>query len=188
MKIKSNLYLIKICIISPLACSIIQKKVLLPSFYQLLIILLNFPLIYKNYISSLKRKLKLKLHEQQIKGILQCFNSKVSIITGGPGTGKTTLITCLLDILEQQGKSFKLAAPTGRAAKRMMEGTRKFATTIHRLLEFDVSTMSFTYNDSNALKTDFLIIDEASMIDVFLAHAILKAVSLDTHLIFYWRC
>ena len=133
---------------------------------------------------QLETQTKIELHEQQIKGILQCFTSKISVITGGPGTGKTTLITCLLDILEQENLSFKLAAPTGRAAKRMMEGTRRFASTIHRLLEFDAGTMGFNFNDTNALKTDFLIIDESSMIDVFLANSIVKAVALDTHIVF----
>lgn len=133
---------------------------------------------------GLETQTKIELHEQQIKGILQCFESKISVITGGPGTGKTTLITCLLDILEQEGLSFKLAAPTGRAAKRMMEGTKRYASTIHRLLEFDAGTMGFNYNDTNSLKTDFLIIDEASMIDVFLGNSIMKAVALDTHIVF----
>ena len=79
---------------------------------------------------------------------------------------------------------YKLAAPTGRAAKRIIEGTGKFAATVHRLLEFDVASMKFTYNESHALKLDFLIVDEASMIDVFLAHALLKAVPETAHIVF----
>lgn len=124
------------------------------------------------------------LNEDQQKGVLSCFQHKVTIITGGPGTGKTTLIKKLLSLLDAQKVTYKLAAPTGRAAKRIIEGTGRYAMTIHRLLEFDPASMGFTYNESHALKLDFLIIDEASMIDVFLANAILKAVPETAHLIF----
>ena len=133
-------------------------------------------------ISDLYNKLRVPndrevhLNEDQQKGIISCLQNKVTIITGGPGTGKTTLIKKLLSILDEERVKYKLAAPTGRAAKRIIEGTGKFATTIHRLLEFDGASMKFTYNEYHALKLDFLIIDEASMIDIFLAHAILKAV------------
>ncbi len=124
------------------------------------------------------------LNDDQIDGIMSCLQQKVTVITGGPGTGKTTLIRKLLQILDAHHISYKLAAPTGRAAKRIIEGTGRHALTIHRLLEFDPSTMNFTHNESNALRLQFLIIDEASMIDIFLAHAILKAVPHDAHLVF----
>ncbi|MGZ6250883.1 MAG: SF1B family DNA helicase RecD2 [Candidatus Chromulinivorax sp.] len=126
----------------------------------------------------------INLHEQQQKGILATFQSKISIITGGPGTGKTTLIKALIALLEREKLAYKLAAPTGRAAKRMMEGTGRQATTIHRLLEVDPATMQFTYNEKNALELDFLIIDEASMIDIFLANSIMKAIPLPAHVVF----
>jgi exodeoxyribonuclease V alpha subunit len=126
---------------------------------------------------------EIQLNEDQQRGIISCLQNKISIITGGPGTGKTTLIKKLLTILENNKITYKLAAPTGRASKRIIEGTGRYATTIHRLLEFDVATMGFTHNETNALKLNFLIIDEASMIDVFLAHAILKALPQDAHLI-----
>jgi exodeoxyribonuclease V alpha subunit len=125
----------------------------------------------------------IQLNEDQQKGILACLQNKVTIITGGPGTGKTTLIKTLLNTLDNNNLQYKLAAPTGRAAKRMNEGTGKHAETLHRLLEFDVSTMGFTRNEQNALQLDFLIVDEASMIDIFLAHAILKAVPFNAHLV-----
>jgi exodeoxyribonuclease V alpha subunit len=125
----------------------------------------------------------INLNEDQQRGIITSLQSKVTIITGGPGTGKTTLIKKMLSILEANHVRYKLAAPTGRAAKRITEGTGRHAATLHRLLEFDVSTMSFKHNEKHALSLDFLIIDEASMIDIFLAHAVVKALPLDAHLI-----
>ena len=97
---------------------------------------------------------------------------------------KQHLLKKLLNLLDEHKLRYKLAAPTGRAAKRIIEGTGKFATTIHRLLEFDAASMKFTYNETHALKLDFLIIDEASMIDIFLAQAILKAVPETAHVVF----
>lgn len=125
----------------------------------------------------------LMLNEQQQEGVLACLQHKITIITGGPGTGKTTLIKKLLMQLDVQRVKYSLAAPTGRAAKRITEGTGRPASTIHRLLDFDVSTMSFRYNESHPLAVDFLIVDEASMIDVFLASALIKALPLSAHLV-----
>jgi exodeoxyribonuclease V alpha subunit len=126
----------------------------------------------------------IQLNDAQQQGIVSCVTSKISIITGGPGTGKTTLIKKLLYILDENNVSYKLAAPTGRAAKRMMEGTGKFAMTLHRLLEFDVSTMQFTKNEQETIVADVIIIDEASMIDIFLANALFKAIPLNAHVVF----
>ncbi|MFC1842732.1 ATP-dependent RecD-like DNA helicase [Candidatus Dependentiae bacterium] len=137
-----------------------------------------------NKIRVVKNKNDIELNGDQQSGILACLQHKVTVITGGPGTGKTTLIKKLLEVLDEHNLSYKLAAPTGRAAKRMFEGTGRHASTIHRLLEFDFSTMGFAHNEQNALSVDFLIIDEASMIDVFLAHALLKALPLDVHIVF----
>ena len=168
----------------------------LPSFYfsekgiaYKLSTLYTFPARHIFDIQSIKKELEsptnttIQLNEQQQEGIIQCLKNKITIITGGPGTGKTTLIKKLLHILDTNKIKYSLAAPTGRAAKRITEGTGRPASTIHRLLEFDVSTMHFTRNESNALPLDFLIIDEASMIDVFLAHGLIKALPLHAHLI-----
>lgn len=124
-----------------------------------------------------------QLNEQQQNGILSCLRDKVTIITGGPGTGKTTLIKNLLTILDTYMVSYNLAAPTGRAAKRITEGTGRPASTIHRMLEFDVSSMRFTRNEHNALPVQFLIVDEASMIDTFLGNSLVKALPFHAHLI-----
>lgn len=124
------------------------------------------------------------LNDDQQKAIINSLSHKISIITGGPGTGKTTVIKKIISILEEYKIPYKLAAPTGRAAKRMAESTHRYAETIHRLLEFDVSIMGFGRNEQNALVTDFLIVDEASMIDIFLANHILKAAPYHAHIIF----
>ena len=124
------------------------------------------------------------LNEEQQKGILSCLQSKITIITGGPGTGKTTLIKKLLEVLKDNKLKFKLAAPTGRAAKRMFEGTGCNTETLHRMLEFNPTIMNFNKNERDALDTDFLIVDEASMIDVFLMNSLLKAIPFHAHIVF----
>ncbi len=126
----------------------------------------------------------LVLNDDQIRSIMTIFENRVTVITGGPGTGKTTLIRTLLTVLDQEKIVYKLAAPTGRAAKRITEQTGKFATTIHRLLEIDPQTFTFLHNESHALKTQMLIVDESSMVDIFLAHALLKAVPLGASIVF----
>lgn len=124
-----------------------------------------------------------KLHENQQKGIINSLTNSFSIVTGGPGTGKTTLVKELIKILEKNNQKYLLAAPTGRAAKRLIESSGRFASTIHRMLDFDVSTMGFKHNEKNPLKTNFLIIDEASMIDIFLMNSILKALPKNANIV-----
>ncbi len=121
--------------------------------------------------------------EQQRVGLQTALGSKVSILTGGPGTGKTTIIRALVEILKAKKVRITLAAPTGRAAQRLSETTGGFASTIHRLLRFDPAGGGFLINDAHPLSTDFLVVDEASMLDSRLAAALLQAVPTRAHLV-----
>jgi exodeoxyribonuclease V alpha subunit len=116
-----------------------------------------------------------------IKGILE---QKAGIITGGPGTGKTTLIKALCRIFLHLNKKTALAAPTGRAARRLSEVTGQKAETIHKLLKFNPSTELFDRNEADPIDADVIIIDESSMIDIILCYHLLKAVTINTRIIF----
>ena len=107
--------------------------------------------------------------------------SKVMVITGGPGTGKTTIIHAILRIFSRLGVRILLAAPTGRAAKRMSEATGHEAKTIHRLLEYSMQKGGFQRNEKHPLECDLLVVDEASMIDTILMHHLLKALPAGGH-------
>jgi exodeoxyribonuclease V alpha subunit len=115
------------------------------------------------------------LAERQRDAIRRAARSKVLVVTGGPGTGKTTLVNGIIQILERKGRRILLAAPTGRAAQRMREATGHDARTVHRLLEFAPRAMAFERGPENPLDADLLILDESSMIDVVLAYSIVKA-------------
>jgi exodeoxyribonuclease V alpha subunit len=112
----------------------------------------------------------------QREAVARGLREKVLVITGGPGTGKTTLITCLIDILEASGRTVALCAPTGRAAKRMAEATGREARTIHRLLEWSPHSRGFLRCGANPIRCDTLVVDETSMIDVTLFNDLLAAI------------
>ncbi len=130
-----------------------------------------------------EEKLNIQFADEQKKAIACAVQEKVHIITGGPGTGKSTITRAILRISEKITDSILLAAPTGRAAKRMTEITGKKASTIHSLLEMDFLSGGFKKNAENLLKCDLLIVDEASMIDTFLLHSLFKAIPTSTRLI-----
>jgi exodeoxyribonuclease V alpha subunit len=123
------------------------------------------------------------LSEEQRSALAMALTKPVSVLTGGPGTGKTTCLRALITTLEDQGLVYALASPTGRAAKRLSEATGRPARTIHRLLEYS-PVDGFKYNDEKPLSLDFLVVDEASMLDLLLANHLLKAVRPGTHLLF----
>jgi exodeoxyribonuclease V alpha subunit len=127
-------------------------------------------------ISWVERRTGLTLAESQKAAVGMALGSKVLVITGGPGVGKTTIVNAILRILSAKDKSLLLCAPTGRAAKRMNEATGLEAKTIHRLLEVDPKGGGFRRDDTNPLDCDLLVVDETSMVDVLLMHALLKAV------------
>ena len=141
------------------------------------------PIHPEKAIEWVQQKLNIELARRQEEAILLAASSKVLIITGGPGTGKTTLITAVLRIFQQLKLRILLAAPTGRAAKRMNEATGWEAKTIHRLLEYSPRKGGFKKDQDDPLEADVVIIDEASMVDTLLMYHLLKAIPSDAHLI-----
>ena len=121
--------------------------------------------------------------QTQKQAIKKAVTGKVLVLTGGPGTGKTTLVNSLVMILEKKGQRILLASPTGRAAKRLSEVTGKEAKTIHRLLEFSPKEGGFKRNEDNPLDADLVVIDEASMVDTILMNNLLKAVPVTATLL-----
>ena len=140
-------------------------------------------------LAYIEEKAGIELDELQRQAVITAMNSGLMIVTGGPGTGKTTTINTIIKMFEAEGMEIMLAAPTGRAAKRMTEATGTPAQTIHRMLELNgvpeenSTSMRFEKNEQNPLEADVIIIDEMSMVDMFLMHALLKAVSVGTRLV-----
>lgn len=135
-------------------------------------------------IPWVEEKTGLTLAESQKDAVRSALAAKVTVITGGPGVGKTTLVNAILRILAAKRVDLLLCAPTGRAAKRMTETTGREAKTIHRLLEVDPKNGSFKRNEENTLDCELLVIDETSMVDVPLMSALLKAVPNNAAVIF----
>jgi len=140
------------------------------------------PIHPEKAIDWIQKKLNIELAQRQKEAILLAASSKVMIITGGPGTGKTTLIKAILRIFQQLKLRIFLAAPTGRAAKRMSEATGWEAKTIHRMLEYSPRRGSFQKDQDDPLEADVVIIDEASMVDTQLMYHLLKAIPSQAHL------
>lgn len=139
-------------------------------------------------VKEVEAKTGIKLGDLQRKAVYEAVESGLVIITGGPGTGKTTTINAIIKLFEMQNMEILLAAPTGRAAKRMTETTGMEAQTIHRLLELNGNpeeggSMHFERNELNPLEADVIIIDEMSMVDIYLMYSLLKAVTVGTRLI-----
>ncbi len=131
-----------------------------------------------------EEKLKMQLAPNQKKAVTMALTEKVQIITGGPGTGKSTITNAILRITEKLTSRIILAAPTGRAAKRMSEITGKKASTIHSLLEFDFKKGAFKRNRENPIDCDLIIVDEASMIDTVLMYCLLRAIPDHARVVF----
>lgn len=140
----------------------------------------------ENRIKKIEKQTQIELDELQITAVKEAVRNGLLIITGGPGTGKTTTINTIIRYFEMEGMDIFLGAPTGRAAKRMSETTGFEARTIHRMLEVNggaEGTGGFERNENNPLETDVIIIDEMSMVDITLMHALLKAIVAGTRLI-----
>ena len=134
-------------------------------------------------INALEKELKIPLAPQQRKAVETALKSGAMVITGGPGTGKTTILKFIIRLLERMELDYQLCAPTGRAAKRMSEATGTEARTIHRMLGYGASGDKFLYDEDNPILTDVIIVDEMSMVDVLLMRALLRATPSGTHLI-----
>ncbi|MET0595383.1 MAG: ATP-dependent RecD-like DNA helicase [Polyangiaceae bacterium] len=135
-------------------------------------------------IAWFEEQRKISLEREQKDAVALAVREKVLVITGGPGTGKTTLINAIIQILEKKGRALLLAAPTGRAAKRMTETTGHEARTLHRLLEFTPKSNTFARGPSHPLEADLVIVDEASMLDTAMTYSLLRALPATCQVVF----
>jgi exodeoxyribonuclease V alpha subunit len=141
------------------------------------------PLHLEDLVAQVQKSRGLELAPEQARAVAAALKEKVLLITGGPGTGKTTIVSCILDLYKGLGSRVLLMAPTGRAAKRLSEATGGEATTIHRALEFSPQTGGFRRNPADPLKAQVVIVDETSMVDTYLMHHLLRAVPPGARLI-----
>jgi exodeoxyribonuclease V alpha subunit len=130
----------------------------------------------QRWIDGYTQKMGMTLSDQQRRAVELAASSRLLILTGGPGCGKTFTTKTIAALWKAMGKSLLLAAPTGRAAQRLSEMTKREAKTIHRLLAFDPKTMHFRFDEQNPLEAEAIIVDETSMLDLFLAHSLVKAI------------
>jgi exodeoxyribonuclease V alpha subunit len=129
------------------------------------------------------KKIAVELTEEQKEAVISSVSDHITIITGGPGTGKTTIIRGIIEALQEVNQQVLIAAPTGRAAKRIEEASFYKASTIHRMLKIDPATREFVHNENKPLKADAVVVDEFSMVDSFIFYSLLKAISRNTRLI-----
>lgn len=134
-------------------------------------------------IKNIFNEMQMDFSDEQFSAIRRAFDNKVLAITGGPGTGKTTILRTILNLYRRNGMRFELAAPTGRAAKKLAELTGYEAKTIHRLLEYNPAQNMFAKDEDNPISADLVVIDEMSMVDIYLFNNLLKAVPQSTRVI-----
>jgi exodeoxyribonuclease V alpha subunit len=137
---------------------------------------------WPRFLAKLAQDSAVSLTDQQRGAVQAALTSKLSVLTGGPGTGKTTTLRLVINALLDAGRPFRLASPTGRAAKRLNEATGQSATTLHRMLGFS-SDGYFAYDEDTPLEAEMIVVDEASMLDVTLFHHLLKAIRPESHLL-----
>ncbi len=135
-------------------------------------------------LDAIEQQLGIGLADAQRHAILSVFEQPLTVVTGGPGTGKTTIVQAICRLGDHFGDGVALAAPTGRAARRLSEATGREAQTIHRLLEFSFEKGGFQYDEERPLPVDILVIDEASMIDVYLLYSLVRAIPTGARLVF----
>lgn len=133
--------------------------------------------------NAISKRTSVELTDEQREAVKSAACNRITIITGGPGTGKTTIIRAIIEAMEQAKKNVLIAAPTGRAAKRVEEATSCQASTIHRMLKINPENRQFVHNEQNPLQADVIIVDEFSMVDFFIFYSLLKAISQHTRLI-----
>lgn len=136
-----------------------------------------------NAIAMFENRAQVALAPAQREAVIGAARHKILVITGGPGVGKTTIVRAILSVFDRSGKTVRLTAPTGRAAKRMSEATGRDALTLHRLLEFEPKERGFLRNRKNPIEGDVVIVDEASMIDLHLCDALTQAIADDARLV-----
>lgn len=145
----------------------------------------DFRVDVKDAVKRFEEEAGFTLHLNQVEAVREAVENGVQIVTGGPGTGKTTIVKCILHLFKNLGQRVALCAPTGRAAKRLSEATGEEAKTIHRLLDLDYKDGQgcFTYNDQTRLPVDVVIVDEMSMVDEYAFNALVKAINNGARLV-----